>query len=140
MKIKFQRVPDYTFTEKGYLTVGYWFWDKPNNQGTLTVQVTRLCDWRFEAAVWGHELIEVFYCWLRHITTEVCDAFDESYERAYEAGTVSKSVEPGCDPKCPYHWGHMAGIVWEHICIYGTFASWTAYEKECNRVMKISEP
>lgn len=138
MKIRFERVPDYTFTKKGFVTVGFWFWDKPNNKGTLTIQVCKMRDVRHEAAVWGHEILEAIYCWLFHVTTEVADAFDETYERLYEAGTVSKTVEPGCDPKCPYHWGHMAGIVWEHICIYGTFASWDAYNKECNRLMKIT--
>lgn len=139
MKIRLQRVPDKSFIQNGFTTVGFWFWDKPKNKGTLTIQVTKMLDWRFEAAVWGHEIIEVFYCWMFKITTEECDVFDEGYERLYESGKVSKSVEPGCDPKCPYHWGHMAGIVWEHICIYGTLASWKKYDNECNRVMEIAD-
>lgn len=136
MKIRFERVTG--FTERGFTTVGFWFWTKPKNKGTLTIQVTRMRDWRFEAAVWGHEIIEAVYCWIFGITTEVCDEFDAFYEREYEAGRIHKSVEPGHDPKCPYHIGHMMGVCWEHICIPMLFASWKSYEAECNRVMGIT--
>lgn len=133
--IKFYRTDGPAF---GYTTVGYWRWDQPNNKGCLHVYVTKMCDWRFELAVWGHEIVEILYCWLFGVTTEKADEFDNYYEAEYEAGRISPTEEPGCDPKCPYHWGHMMGIVWEHIAIHGTFASWKKYEAECNRVMGIT--
>jgi hypothetical protein len=133
MKIRLERV---NFRPGGFTTVGYWKWTLPHNKGTLIIQVHKL-PWRFELAVWGHELVEVFYCWLFGITTEEADKFDSFYEQEYEVGRIPKTAEPGCDARCPYHWGHMAGIVWERICIYGTFASWKKYEIECNRVMGI---
>jgi len=121
-----------------FVTVGYWHWTKPDNKGMLLVEVSKLPDWRFNIAVLGHELIEVFYCWLFKITTERCDRFDESYEKKYESGEVSPEFEPGCDPQCPYHWGHMAGIVWERLFIHGTLASWNKYNDECNKIMGIT--
>ena len=120
-----------------FTTVGYWWFDQPNNKGTLNVEVVKMCDWRFELSVWGHELIEILYCWLFSVTTEEADEFDAYYEQCYIDDSISKEKEPGHDPKCPYHWGHMAGVCWEYICVYGTFASWKKYEAECNRIMDI---
>lgn len=134
MKIKFQRME---MGQMPFLTVGYWKFDQPKNKGTLYIQVIKLRDWRFEAAVWGHEIIEAFYCWLLGITTEQADEFDAMYERGYNDGSISKDKEAGHDRRCPYHWGHMMGVVWEHIWIPLTLASWSKYNDECNRVMGI---
>jgi hypothetical protein len=120
-----------------FVTVGYWHWTEPNNKGELLVEVSMLSDWRFNLAVLGHELIEVFYCWIFHKTTEECDRFDDIYEDLYKVGKVSPEVEPGTDPACPYHWGHMAGMVWEWLCIHLTLASWKKYDAECNKIMGI---
>lgn len=137
MKVKFQTVEKYP---SGYTTVGYWFWTGPRNTGQLVIQVMRMSDWRFSAAVWGHEIIESLYCWLLGITTEEADKFDDVYERGYKDGSISITKEPGHDPKCPYHWGHMAGVCWEYLCIYTTFAGWKRYERECNKLMGITAP
>ncbi len=94
-------------------------------------------DWRHELAVWGHEIIEVVYCWLFGVTTEEADKFDSFYEEEYAAGRISPDKEPGHDPRCPYHVGHMLGVIWEHVCIRLTFASMLKYEKECNEIMGI---
>jgi len=121
----------------GYTTVGWWGWSKPKNEGTLLIEVARLPDWRFTAAVFGHEFLEALYCWFMGITTETCDAYDERAEKEFADGTRDVHDEPGFCRDCPYRWGHVVGAVWEYICIYGTFASWTEYEKSCNEVMGI---
>lgn len=121
----------------GFTTVGYWYWSKPCNKGTLTVQVCKMNDWRHELAVWGHELIEVFYCWLFRITTEQADKFDAYYEECYERGIKQPDEEAGDDPDCPYYIGHRLGVAWEYFCIFITFASWTKYYAECNRIMGV---
>ena len=137
--IRFERV---TSRPHGFVTVGYWSWDKPDNKGMLTIEVVKMQDWRHEFAVWGHECIEALYCKLFNVTTEVADAFDETYEAGYADGSIPLTKEPGHDPRCPYHWGHMLGVVWEYVCIYGLLASWKKYEVECNHIMGIlsSEP
>jgi hypothetical protein len=123
-----------------FTTLGYWWFDEPQNKGTLNIEVVKLSDWRFEAAVWGHELIEILYCKIVGVTTEQADEFDAMYERGYANGSIPKSREPGHDPKCCYHWGHMMGVAWEHICVYGTFASWSRYLAECDKLMGIEQP
>lgn len=121
----------------GYTTVGYWRWTKPNNKGTLEIYVARMKSRRHFLAVLGHECLEAFYCWLFGVSTEAADAFDQIYEKGYDAGVIPMEWEPGHNAHCPYHWGHMAGVVWEYICIYGSFGSWKSYEEECNRIMEI---
>lgn len=117
--------------------MGYWYWTGPLNTGQLVIQVMRMSDWRFMAAVWGHEIIEAFWCWFWHITTEQADKFDNMYEEGYKTGKYQLTQEPGHDPACPYHTGHMMGVCWEHVCIRVLFASWAAYNDECDRLMGI---
>ena len=142
MRIKFKRVRDMQFVTTGgqpfkTTTVGFWAWSEPKNKGTLLIQCAAMTSCCHELAVFGHECIEALYCWLRGITTEDCDKFDAFYEAEYEAGRIPKTQEAGHDPRCCYHWGHMAGVVWEYVCIYGTFGSWKAYGDDCNRIMGI---
>lgn len=132
--MKLERVTGFP---KGFTTVGYWYFSKPGNKGKLTIQVHKMKDWRHELAVWGHEAIEAFYCWLFRITTEEADKFDQQYEEWYKDGTKPLTDEPGCDPACPYHRGHMLGIVWEECVIFATLADWKKYEAECNEIMGI---
>jgi hypothetical protein len=121
----------------GYTTVGYWAWDQPNNKGQLRVFVARMRSKRHFIAVLGHELVEVLYCWLFHVTTEQADAFDEMYEAGYKDGTIPLAREAGHDKKAPYHAGHMLGVCWEHFWIAVSFASWKAYNDECDLIMDI---
>lgn len=134
MKVRFVRLDR---RNSRFTTVGYWAWSQPGNKGTLTIEVAKLPDLRFELAVWGHEIIEALYCKLFGVTTEAADAFDELYERMYATGEKSPLEEAGDDRACPYHWGHMAGVVWEYVCIYGTLASWPKYAAACNAAMDI---
>ena len=135
MKLRLQRINQ---NEHRFTTLGYWFWDKPNNKGTLTIQISRMADRRHEWAVWGHELIEAFWCKLWGITTEKCDAYDEVFEKRFRAGEFTIEDEAGCQKDCPYHWGHMLGIVWEHVIIWLTCEYWYRYEQTCLRQMEQS--
>lgn len=134
MKIKFKTVDS---RPHGFVTVGYWSWSEPNNKGTLTIEVARMSDWRFSAAVWGHEILEALYCWIFRVTTEEADEFDKAYERGYADGSIPLQNEPGDDPLCPYFRGHRLGVFWEYLCIYATFAGWNRYASECDRIMEI---
>lgn len=142
MKIKFHTITDGKFRggTKDYTTCGYWYWEKPNNRGTLHVEVVKYQDWRYALAVWGHELIEAAWCWLRGITTEQCDFFDDLYEQEYEEGKQPLTSEGGFDKRCPYRVGHVLGSWWERLAIHATFASWTAYDQACNFAMGIDAP
>lgn len=136
MKVKFQTVDRYP---SGFTTVGYWYWTGPRNTGQLIIQVMRMSDWRFMAAVWGHEIIEAFWCWFWQITTEEADKFDQMYEDGYKTGKYQLTQEPGDDRACPYWAGHQLGCAWEYFWIFVScgFWGWKRYASECNKLMGI---
>lgn len=117
-----------------FTTVGYWAFDGMLNKGTLHIYCLPMAKLRFIAAVVGHELIEALYCRLCGITTEECDRWDSEFEQRYSSGTLPVDIEPGDDPKCPYHRGHWLGCVWERVWIALTLAGWEAYTSECDRL------
>lgn len=121
----------------GFTTCGYWRFTEPHNKGTLEIYVARMKSRRHFLAVLGHECIEVAYCWLFGVTTEAADEFDKVYERGYAMGAIPMDWEPGHNAHCCYHWGHMLGVLWEHIWIYGTFGNFRAYCQECDEIMQI---
>jgi hypothetical protein len=140
--IKFHRLsePKFQGGKLDLTTVGYWWFSKPYNAGTIHVEVLKMKNWRHEVAVWGHEFLEVMWCWLVGCTTEEADKFDLWYESEYASGRISKDKEAGDDRRCPYHWGHMAGVCWEYFWIYLSFGfrkGWDGYTKECNELMGI---
>lgn len=137
MKVEFQRVTDGMFRggTKAYTTCGYWWWERPNNKGTLHIEIRKMPSIRHEIAVWGHELIEVSWCWLRGITTEACDLFDDWFECQYLLGNVPKTMEGGFHRDCPYRTGHVLGFIWEWVWIHATFGSFDAYDRACNEAM-----
>lgn len=129
MRIRFNIGTNLPFT-----TVGYWAFDGLCNTGTLQIYCWPLSKKRYRVAVIGHELIEAFYCWCFHITTEECDRWDSKFEQWYKDGRASIEQEPGDAPDCPYHRGHWLGCLWERVCITLTFAGWREYVAECNSI------
>lgn len=116
MKITIETIPH---NGQRYPTVGDWFYDEVGN---LTIKVSDLGDWRYNALVGLHELVEVLKCKRDGVTQESVDAFDIEYEKNRPEGDVS---EPGDSPNAPYRQQHclatgieriMAeelGVVWE---------------------------
>jgi hypothetical protein len=133
--MKIRIIPHHT--HKYVTSIGYWHWTKPGNKGELIIEVSQMKSRRHVWAVVGHELIEAFYCWVFHKTTEQCDLFDDWMDREYETGKYPLTYEGGFHPQCPYRWGHWLGVIWEYVCIYGTFASFSKYEAECNKLLGI---
>lgn len=61
--------------------------------------VSKLPDWRMEAALVIHELVEMFLTKHRGITWEEVDRFDIEHPEL---------DDPGADPRAPYHLEHLA--------------------------------
>jgi hypothetical protein len=111
-------------------TVGYW---AEGSEG-LAVYLFALSDWRFTLAVLFHEIIEWAITKAAGITTVECDIFDEAWEDDCDSGVRSLADEPGDDPACPYHRGHMWGSQFERLVIFLSGASWSEYLDECGRI------
>jgi hypothetical protein len=86
-----------------YDTCGDWRWlprntaDPYDKGDVLAITVSRMADWRSEALVAVHELVEALLCRHAGITAEQVDAWD-----------TNGLDEPGDDPRAPYHLQHVA--------------------------------
>lgn len=119
-----------------FTTIGDWRFDE---KGDLIILVSKMSDWRYEATVIVHELIEYFICKNLNVTLEQCDAFDSLFEQEYKLGIQPLTAEPGFDKRCPFHKGHLFGSFMERIMITILGASWKSYVEECYQLMGITE-
>jgi hypothetical protein len=95
----------------------------------LHIKVSQLSDWRREALVAVHELVEALICKHAGVTTEQVDEFDMNFEATRKDGDDS---EPGDDPKAPYYRQHQIATVIEKLLSVELGVNWTDYEKELN--------
>jgi hypothetical protein len=121
MKINIETIPH---QEHRYTTVGDWWVDET---GTIQIRVSELSDWRREALIAVHELVEILLCKNEGITTEEVDQFDKLYE-ANRAPDCED--EPGDDPKAPYVRQHCIATGIERILAAELGVQWKPYEEE----------
>ena len=110
-----------------YPTVGDWYY----KEGVLVIKVSRLSDWKREALVAVHELVEVLLCQAAQVSQEAVDEFDKAYEIARP---VDDTSEPGDDPKAPYRRPHCVATAVERLLAAELGVSWREYEDERNRL------
>jgi hypothetical protein len=91
------------------------------------VRVSELSDWRFEALVAVHELVELLLCEDRGVSDEQIDAFDFAFQG---------KGEPGDDPSCPYYEQHQFAEKIEFLLASELGVNWTRYEDEVSRLSK----
>jgi hypothetical protein len=118
MKITIETVPT---EHMRYATAGDWWHDE---DGNLQLRVAALGDWRFEALVALHELVEVLLCKDRGVSDHAVDRFDAAWETAHSPFYA----EPGDDPAAPYHREHtIAGVV-ERLLAHEFGIDWQHYD------------
>ena len=83
------------------------------------VTVSKLPDWRMEAAIVIHELVEMYLTKHRKINWDVITGFDKSVD----------SDDPGCLPQAPYHKEHMCATEIEKIFCKEIGLDWEEYNK-----------
>jgi hypothetical protein len=104
-----------------YDTCGDWLFD---DEGNLAITVSDLGDWRMEALVAVHELVEALLCKTKGISQETVDNWDMAFADADAPGVG----EPGADPDCPYHREHVRATSVEHIVAAYLGVDWGEYE------------
>ena len=120
--------------DQQYDAVGNWFSvAEPFNQclqreETLTIRVSRMCDWRSEALVAVHELVEALLCRQVGITAEQVDAWD--------MGPGKDHAEPGDCPAAPYHHQHQAAETVERLMAMWLRLAWPLHENNCINAME----
>lgn len=110
-------------SEQRYETAGDWFYEGD----TLKIVVSQLGDWRREALVAVHELIEALWCRSEGIEERVVTAFDlEQAERG--------NFEPGDEFSAPYHYGHGLAEVVERLLALELFVDWFNYANQLDEL------
>jgi hypothetical protein len=118
MKITIETIPH---AEQRYPTVGDWQWLGPDH---LIIPVSETGDWRYNAAIAVHELIEALLCRNDGVDEATVSAFDIAYEEDRE---LDDDSEPGDDPAAPYNRQHCFATAVERMLIAAFGASWDEY-------------
>jgi hypothetical protein len=121
MKVIIETIPH---QEHRYTTVGDWYYDP---DGTLRIKVSQLSDWRYEALIAIHELVEVMLCDHAGVTETVVDKFDKEFEANREPDNED---EPGDEPDAPYVHQHCVATGIERILAAEMGVNWKPYEDE----------
>ena len=122
MKINIETIPH---ADQRYPTVGD-YWDDEN--GVLQVRVSDMKDWRFEALIAIHELIECFLTKARGIPEESISEFDIKFEHSREEGLVAG--EPGDHPNAPYRNEHFFATNLERLLSSELGVNWFEYDRD----------
>lgn len=101
------------------------YWVSPN--GVIHLRVSDLHNWKLEALIVVHELIEFFITRHNGITIDEIDAFDKTFEASRKAGDFS---EPGDDPNAPYFKEHQFATLIECALAQKLGINWDEYNKK----------
>ena len=125
MNIEIETIPH---KDHRYPTVGDWFYaHETADTPKLIIRVSDLGDWRREALVAVHELIECLICKHDGVTQEAVDAFDKQFEKDRAEGKHSETEEPGDSAEAPYRRQHGVASGVERILAAALDVNWNAY-------------
>lgn len=120
VKIVIETVPN---SEQRYPTVGDWLYNASTDE--LRMKISDMGNWRHEALVAVHELVEFLLCRDKGITTAQVDEFDLAYEEARSDGDTS---EPGDSGAAPYRDQHCFATSVERMLCAAMGISWNEYD------------
>jgi hypothetical protein len=112
-----------------YETVGDWWWTK---DGDLEIRVSQMSDWRYEACVAVHELVEVLLCKHADVSQESVDEFDIEFEKQRKRSLTLSTAEPGDSRFAPYRTQHCIATGAERVLAAVLGVNWSDYETEIN--------
>lgn len=121
MKIQIETIPH---EQQRYPTVGdYW----EDSASIEQIRVSEMPDWRYEALVAVHELVEMILTKQRAISEQAITDFDIAFEKSREEGKVLG--EPGDDPRAPYQREHFFATNLERLLAAELGVDWFAYDR-----------
>ena len=128
MKIVIETIPH---KDHRYDTVGDWYFDKDE---ILQIKVSNLYDWRKEALIAVHELVEALMCKSNGICQSEVDAFDKNFE-TYR----TDDSEPGDHYNSPYKKQHCIATGIERILAPEIGVDWWEYGMKLSNLPKVDE-
>jgi len=126
MKITVQTI---SHNNQRYETVGDWIMERD----TLQIRVSKLDNWKMEALVAVHELVEALLCLHSGVRSEAVDKFDMDFEKTR---AFSHGAEPGDQPDAPYRDQHCFATAVERMLCAAMGMSWAEYETELDKLCK----
>jgi len=115
--------------DQRYPTVGDWEVD--TQKDTIHIKVSQMGNFKYEALVAVHELIEILLCLDRGISQEIVDKFDIEYEKKRKDGDES---EPGDDAHAPYRKEHFFATNIERLLAAEYGINWANYDAAVNEL------
>jgi len=109
--------------DQRYPTCGDWMFIDDTH---LRIRVSDMGDWRKEAAVAIHELVEAVLCRNDGVAEDAVDAFDIAYEK--DRAPHLEMGEPGDSPHAPYHRQHCFATGVERMLIAALGVPWAEHE------------
>jgi len=129
MKILIETIPH---SAQRYSTCGDWTFNNPGTPDeVLVIRVSALSDWRREALVAVHELVEVLKCKHDGVSQEVVDKFDKEFELHRHPDNYD---EPGDAPDAPYRNQHCLATGVERTLAAALDVCWKDYEDELSKL------
>lgn len=122
MQILIKTVPH---SKQRYDTVGDWYFDGDD----IEVTVSETGDWRYNALVAVHELVEALLCKARGISEEEVTIFDMQWEKDHPGQVLGGGAEePGDDPSCPCRKEHFFATTVERALSAELGVDWSEYD------------
>jgi hypothetical protein len=100
-----------------------WTFDQ---NGDLTVSITKMSDWRREVALGFHEAAEAVLCLHNGVTQKMVDDFDVPFERDHP----NSKIEAGDQSDAPYKREHSLATAIERILAAEFGIDWADYDRE----------
>jgi hypothetical protein len=121
MKIIIETIPHRKQRQPG--NIGDWCLDP---EGNIQILVSELGDWRMEAAVAVHELVEALLCRNDDVSQEQVDHFDTGFRG---------EGEPGDAHDAPYARQHCFATSVERMLIAALGLSWADYDRRVEALL-----
>jgi len=115
--------------EQRYPTVG----DYQEDHGLIVISVSKTEDWRYDALVAVHELVEKLCCMAHGVTDAQVDDFDLAFVE-HGCEVCGNRDEPGADHHAPYHQEHIVAERVERIVAVAMGVNWHDYEDALGRL------
>lgn len=113
-----------------YNTVGDYL---INGEGDLVIRISDLKNWKMEALITIHEIIEILLVKDRKIKIKDIDNFDIKFEKNKKKGDYS---EPGNNKRAPYYKEHQFSTKIEKMLAKELNVDWREYN---NKLDKLSD-
>lgn len=111
------------------ITGADWQYDIASH--TVNVRITRMSDWKREACLIIHELVEALCCMAERVTWESVDNFDAWFDKTYPN---KLNTEAGDHADAPYRSQHSLATGIERIMCERFGISWRDYDDEIARL------